>query len=76
MNYYCKNGAYHIYKCCDTCWNLHPKAEKNKMFFGSETFNKVLDQNFIQKAKQVGFTEQQIEFLSQIISTRLSVVME
>ena len=28
--YHCANGAHHTYKCCPTCWNNHPKCQKNK----------------------------------------------
>ena len=30
QKYHCANGAFHDYKCCDTCWNLHPDARPNE----------------------------------------------
>ena len=70
LPYSCKNGAYHDYACCNTCWNTHPVAEKyfkGEDFRMTETFERIRlrhrRREFEVSARKAGFTEKQIEFL-------------
>lgn len=63
FEYGCKNGAHHDYYCCETCWNKHPSNTEGKMFLYSAKYFEVVKQNFIQKAMEHGFTQQQAMFL-------------
>jgi len=72
LNYNCINGAYHVYACCNTCWNTHPVAEK---YFRGEDFSmskvcerlqlKQQEMAFKLSARLAGFSESEIDFLSE-----------
>jgi hypothetical protein len=68
IDYECKNGAYHEYFCCDTCWNSHPSNKKGEMLLYSAKYFEIVKQNFIQKAIENGFTQHQTIFLHDMIA--------
>ena len=65
-NYYCRNGAFHTNKCCDTCWNLHPSAKADEMFLGTSIQRTIMKEKWINKAMKNGFTNKQAIFLYEI----------
>ena len=66
-NYKCRNGAWHDNICCDTCWNNHPEAIKGKMFLGSKQHEEIIKADWIQKARDAGFTLEQAVFIYAVI---------
>ena len=65
--YYCENGAFHSYECCDTCWNKHPIAQKYEDgYFDKECRAEINESEHklaVEEAVQVGFTKKQSEYL-------------
>lgn len=62
-DYYCINGAYHDYPCCETCWNKHPENKPNEMFQLTDRCLEIKKENFINAAKDARFNDKQAEFL-------------
>jgi len=64
-HFYCKNGAYHDYICCDTCANrFKKKGEKGDFrLTHSEEIEESRRFEFLDLARQAGFTTKQAMFL-------------
>ena len=65
--FYCANGAYHEYYCCETCWNRHPISQKaGKPYFNKkvrEEINKEVHRLAVKRAMNAGFTKKQAEYI-------------
>lgn len=77
--YFCENGAYHSYYCCDTCWNRHPKAKN----FEDKSFDKEFRllaneeayEQAIKKAMIAGFTKRQAQYLNRGIRAKFQQIV-